>query len=137
MGSWSDLDANYPPGRLTPATAFVVALAQLSEAPVTGDTSWLYDARLGASPDLRERVSRYLHIPPDHFLAEARDLLRPQQRLCIVLNLCDHLLQKDVVRPERHPFVQQTIAAFAISPDELAAHLATLRITRDLSLFPQ
>jgi hypothetical protein len=76
-------------------------------------------------------------MPIDIFLAEAHNLLRPHQRLCIVLNMCDHLLQKEVARPERHPFVQQTIAAFAISPDELTQHLATLRLTRDLSHFPQ
>lgn len=30
MGSWAELDANYPPGALTPATALVVALGHLA-----------------------------------------------------------------------------------------------------------
>jgi hypothetical protein len=85
MGSWTDLDATYPPGRLTPAAAFVVAVARLRGmrsvfvapgqlVPELRRIPLPYDA------DLLERAERFLTIPLGAYLAEAAAVLRPAQR---------------------------------------------------------
>ena len=60
MGAWVGLGANYPPGTLTPATAFVVALGHLE-----GATSVYVDD----DHDVLTRAERYLgQIPIEPFL---------------------------------------------------------------------
>lgn len=63
MGSWSELDANYPPGTLTPATALVVALGHLASA-----RSVHADGRLAAFL----LSSRTVSTPPSNPIMETR-----------------------------------------------------------------
>jgi len=51
MGSWTELDAIYPPRKLTPATALVVALGQL-----VGATSVYEGERLATFLPPRSRL---------------------------------------------------------------------------------
>lgn len=97
MGSWAELDADYPPGALTPAAAFVVALGHLAGASsvyangVDGALAPFFPrSGLAADRDLLDRAERYLqHVALGDFLAEARERLNPQQLRCLLINLLD------------------------------------------------
>jgi hypothetical protein len=140
MGSWSELDANYPPGALTPATALVVALGHLAGATSTyeeGRLAPFLPAGIGYDADLLGRVERYLgEVPLDQFLADAAALLAQGQKLVVVLQLLDRQLAAG--DPSTHRgLVEQIIAGLGVDADLLASHRATLALKNDLSLFPQ
>jgi hypothetical protein len=137
MGSWTDLDADYPPGALTPATALVVALANIAGAAHDADAAIALLPELGFIPGMRERVARYLHeVPLETFLAEARTLLAPRQKQAIALRL--HDAHRAAGAPaERTLLLEQIIAGLGAAPNKLTAdHGAPVR-TSDLELFPQ
>jgi hypothetical protein len=145
MGSWVGLDANYPPGTLTPATAFVVALGHL-----VGATSVYIDAAakqlaaflprhgLDYDHDLLTRAERYLgQVPTEPFLDEARTLLNPEQKLCLALNLLDVALAKGLLRPGDHPRLAQLLEGLGTTAEQLQPYWRVLALKNDLSLFPQ
>lgn len=138
MGSWSDLDATYPPGTLTPATALVVALSHLASVSMFGDPHLpVVPHGLGYDADLRGRVERYLaEVPLDSFLAEAHALLTPRQRLVLALQLLDHQLATGDA-PEGRARLTRILVGIGADMDALAAHRPTLALKHDLSIFPQ
>ena len=140
MGSWSELDANYPPGALTPATALVVALGHLAGATsayAEGRLAPFLPAGIGYDADLLRRVERYLsEVPLDQFLAEASALLSRGQKLVLALQLLDCQLAAGDP-PGQRGLVEQLIAGLGVDADRLAAHRATLALKNALSLFPQ
>lgn len=141
MGSWTDFDANYPPGALTPATAFAVAFGHLYSAAGAYDASgrpaaWL-PRGLGYDHDLLTRIDRYMReVPLDAFLPEAAALLRPRQKLVLALNLLDTAWEAHE-RPEQHPRLSALLEGLGVDINALAGHRATLALLHDLSMFPQ
>ncbi|MFV9507833.1 MAG: hypothetical protein AB4911_25065 [Oscillochloridaceae bacterium umkhey_bin13] len=140
MGSWTELDANYPPGSLTPATALVVALAHLAgtrQIIVNGTRATFLPLGLAYDTDLLERVRRYLNeVALEDFLAEAQRLLSARQRLGIALQL--HAQQLAAGNPlEHHPRLNQLCTGLGVSEPELAPHRVTLALTHDLGCFAQ
>jgi hypothetical protein len=146
MGSWTELDANYPPGALTPATAFVVALGHLtgaSSAYAAGDTGRLADffphpgRGLVADRDLLVRVERYLgEIALDDFLVEARALLDADQTRCLLLNLFDAVLAAGRL-PSDDQIYTRIAAGLGAPAEQIAPYTRALILKNDLSLFPQ
>lgn len=140
MGSWSELDANYPPGALTPATALVVALGHLAGATsayAEGRLDPFLPAGIGYDADLLGRVERYLsEVPLDQFLAEATALLSGGQKLVVALQLLDRQFAAGDP-PSRRDLVAHVIAGLGVDADLLVSHRATLALKNDLSLFPQ
>lgn len=140
MGSWSELDANYPPGALTPATALVVALGHLAGATsayADGRLAPFLPAGIGYDADLLGRVERSLgEVPLDQFLADAAALLAQGQKLVVALQLLDRQLAAGDPATH-HGLVEQIIAGLGVDADLLAAHRMTLALKNDLSLFPQ
>jgi hypothetical protein len=145
MGSWAGLDANYPPGTLTPASAFVVALGHLA-----GATSIYTDAAaprlatflprygLDYDHDLLVRAERYLReVTVEQFLDEAWTLLNPEQKLCLALNLLDATLAQGVARPGDHPRLAQILEGLGMTAEQLQLYWRALAIKNDLGLFPQ
>jgi hypothetical protein len=145
MGSWVGLDANYPPGRLTPATAFVVALGHLAGTrSVYADTvamrlaAFLPKHGLDYDHDLLSRAERYLgQVPIGQFLEEAHRLLNREQKLCLALNLLDATLAQGVLRPGDHPCLTQLLEGLGLAAEQLQPYWQVLIIKNDLSLFPQ
>ena len=144
MGSWVELDAYYPPGTLTPAAAFVVALGHLAGASSvyadgSGGTLAAFFPRRGlaADRDLLERAEHFLrHVALDDFLAEARQRLNPQQLRCLLVNLLDGLLAAGGDSDTRVRF-GVLLEGLGATPDQLEPYLQVLEIKNDLSLFPQ
>lgn len=140
MGSWTELDANYPPGALTPATALVVALGHLAGATsvyTDGRLATFLPASLSYDADLLGRAERYLaEIALEDFLAEAQALLSARQRLVLALQLLDRQLAAGDPS-ERRALVAQICAGVGVSADTLAPHRATLALKNDLGIFPQ
>ncbi len=140
MGSWTDLDATYPPGALTPATALAVALghqAGAASAYAGGGPAPFLPAGLGYDADLLGRIERYLaEVPLEQFLAEARALLSAHQKLVLSLQLLDRQLAAGDP-PAGRALVERIIAGVGADPDALAAPAAALALKNDLSRFPQ
>jgi hypothetical protein len=137
MGSWTDLDANYPPDALTPATALVVALAHIAGATHDADAAIALLPELGYIPGLRERMARYLHeVALDAFLAEAHTLLAPRQQHAIAL-LLHHAHRAAGAPAERTLLLEHIIHGLGVDPAELATYHDAPARTNDLELFPQ
>jgi hypothetical protein len=144
MGSWTELDAYYPPGRLTPAAAFVVALGHLAGASsvyangIDGALAAFFPRHgLAADRDLLERAEHFLNnIALRDFVAEAHERLNPQQLRCLLVNLLDALLASgnDAGTRSRFGLLSEGLGA---TPEQLAPYRHALEIKNDLSVFPQ
>ncbi|RRR76641.1 MAG: hypothetical protein EI684_02605 [Candidatus Viridilinea halotolerans] len=140
MGSWSELDAIYPPLALTPATVLVVALGHVAGATSIyndGQLASFLPAGLGYDAELCARAEHYLAtVPRARFLEESRALLSPRQRLIVALRL--HERQLAAGNPSTsHPLVAQICAGLGVSPGDLAPHRATLALLHDHDSFAQ
>lgn len=136
MGSWSELDANYPPGALTPAAALIVALGMAEGAGSVyaeggRPAAWVPRA-LGLSAELLARAEPHLRAAdPAAFLAEARERLAMQQRLALLANVLDR------AAPGGHAFVERLRCGLGVPDDLLAPIRQALALKNDLGLFPQ
>lgn len=145
MGSWAELDAVYPPGTLTPATAFVVALGHLAGAmSVYADASasrladWLPRQGLSYDHDLLQRAERYLgEVSVEQFLDEARVLLHREQKLCIALNLLDRGLAAGHTRPTDQGVFAQLLEGLGLTAEQIQPYSPALVLKNDLAMFPQ
>jgi hypothetical protein len=145
MGSWTELDANYPPGTLTPAAAMIVALGHLAGArSVYADAdrhalaAFLPTHGLIYDLEVLTRAERYLdEVPVEAFLEQARAILNPEQRRCLMLNLLDRILAQGVARPEKHVFFGQALESLGMTVEQLQPYWQALVIKNDLSVFPQ
>lgn len=147
MGSWAELDAIYPEGKLTPATAFVVSLGHMIGADsVYSDretrTLAPFLTRDGVSSllsaDVLRRAEDYLQERPlDTFLDEANLLLITKQKLSILFNMIDLALEQGVAAPETHPRFTQFRQAFGITEEQIQPYVQGLALKRNLELFPQ
>ena len=144
MGSWTELDAYYPPGTLTPAAALVVALGQLAGArSVYADgaggalAAFFPRHGLAADRDLLDRAEHSLqHVALDDFLAEARQRLNPQQLRCLLVNLLDALLASGDEPRVRSRF-GLLLEGLGATPEQIEPYRQALQIKNDLSVFPQ
>ncbi len=144
MGAWSELDAVYPPGALTPGAALVVALAHLHGATSLYDEQgrlarFVPDARRGLAldRDLIDRIEPYLaRVPFNDFVCEARERLNHQQLRCLALNLLDAALAAGE-RPEAHPRYRALIEGLGITAEMIDPYRHALGLKNDLSIFPQ
>ncbi len=145
MGSWAKLDANYPPGTLTPATALVVALGHLAGArsvyagAVGGPLAAFLPRRgLAYDQDLLARAERYLQeVPVDQFIAEAGGLLNARQKLCLAINLLDALLAAGHAQPHDHAFFGQMLEGLGLTAEQIQPYWPALALKNDLTIFPQ
>jgi hypothetical protein len=144
MGSWSELDAVYPPGALTPAGAFVLACAHLEGAhsmyadPDSGQLASYLPAGISYDAEFCRRSEQLLRdLPLDEFLARAADVLNRQQKFCLALNLLDRTLAAQTGRRDLRPQFVQLSEGLGISMDELQPHIETLRLKNEVNLFPQ
>ncbi|MFQ3633966.1 hypothetical protein [Roseiflexus sp.] len=144
MGGWSELDAVYPPGALTPGAALVVALAHLYGATSLYDgdgalARFVPDARRGLAldRDLTDRIEQYLvRVPFDDFVREARERLNHQQLRCLALNLLDAVLSTGE-HPEACSRYHALMEGLGIPADIITPYRHTLMLKNDLSIFPQ
>jgi hypothetical protein len=142
MGSWVELDAIYPPGALSPATALIVALAHLNE---TGSiyldgklADFLPKQGLAYDAEMIERAEHWLREhTQEEFLDEIGKVLGPEQRLVLMLNVLDRLFASGLAMPERHPLYGRFLEALGLTPDVIAPYRAALVMKNNLAIFPQ
>ena len=143
MGSWAELDANYPPGALSPAAAVIVALCHLAGA----SSIYAADGRLadflprrGLSYDqeLLARAEGHLQrVEIGQFLEQARAMLNPEQKRCLALNLLDFALAEGIRRPEDLPLLTRMLEELGLTAEQIRPHWQTLALKNELWLFPQ
>ncbi|WP_336489471.1 TerB family tellurite resistance protein [Methylobacterium nigriterrae] len=79
-----------------------------------------------------DAVLRYTRsTQPAQFLAEAAPRLRPEQKLCIVLNMIDSAMSDGEAEPGEERLIMQFAQAFGLSEAELTPHFRTLVAKND------
>lgn len=79
-----------------------------------------------------DAVLRYTRATqPAQFLADAAPRLRPDQRLCIVLNMIDSAMADGEAEPGEERLILQFAQAFALPESELTPHFRTLVAKND------
>lgn len=137
MGSWTELDAYYPPDALSPAAAYLVAFAHLYGLDAISSGDGHVHPRLarrshGIVPtaDVLARATHWL-AQPDAFLAQVGRTLNPQQRRCLALNLLDAALDEEL------PLPAGLLEALGCDLGAFREALALLDAKNDRSIFPQ
>ncbi|ACA17332.1 conserved hypothetical protein [Methylobacterium sp. 4-46] len=69
--------------------------------------------------------------PPAQFLAEAAPRLRPDQRLCILLNMIDSAMADGEAEPEEQRLIMQYAQAFGLGESELTPYFKALVAKND------
>ncbi len=69
--------------------------------------------------------------PPQQFLAEATPRLRPDQRLCIVLNMIDSAMADGEAEPGEQRLIMEFSQSFGLSEADLTPHFRTLVAKND------
>jgi uncharacterized tellurite resistance protein B-like protein len=70
----------------------------------------------------------------EQFLADAKELLNPQQKLCILLNITDSLMSDGMADPAEQEMLAETMLAFGVSEDEFKPHFETILIKNTRSV---
>ncbi|MFE1599991.1 TerB family tellurite resistance protein [Methylobacterium sp. ID0610] len=68
---------------------------------------------------------------PDQFLAEVAPKLRPEQRLCIILNMIDSAMSDGEAEPEEQQLIMRFAQAFGLSEGELTPYFRALVAKND------
>jgi uncharacterized tellurite resistance protein B-like protein len=75
---------------------------------------------------------RYVRATPaEQFIAEAAQRLRPDQRLCIVLNMIDSAMSDGEAEPGEQELVMKVAAGWSLPEAELTPHFRTLVAKND------
>lgn len=75
---------------------------------------------------------RYVRsTPPADFAQAAAQRLRPDQRLCIVLNMIDSAMSDGEAEPQEQELIMNMVRAFGLSEAELEPHFRTLVAKND------
>lgn len=86
----------------------------------------------GATRAQVDGAVRYVRsVKPEQFLAEAAPRLRPEQRLCILLNMIDSAMSDGEAEPGEQQLVMQFAAAFGISEAEMTPYFKALVAKND------
>lgn len=86
----------------------------------------------GATRAQVDGAVRYVRsVKPEQFLAEAAPRLRPEQRLCILLNMIDSAMSDGEAEQGEQQLVMQFAAAFGISEAEMTPYFKALVAKND------
>lgn len=86
----------------------------------------------GATRQQVDAVMRYVRATqPDQFLAESAARLRPDQRLCIILNMIDSAMSDGEAEPEEQQLVVKFSSAWGISEAEMTPYFKALVAKND------
>ena len=79
-----------------------------------------------------DTILRYVRATqPAQFLADAAPRLRPEQKLCIVLNMIDSAMADGETEQSEQQLVMQFAEAFGLTEADLTAHFRTLVAKND------
>lgn len=85
-----------------------------------------------ATRDQLNAALRYCRATPaEQFFAEAGRRLRPDQKLCVVLNMIDSAMSDGEAEPQEQQLVMNVIRAFGIAEADLEPHFRTLSAKND------
>ena len=121
---------------LTPRTCLAVALlycmaadGEMDEEEVGHLVSVLGRGATRQQVDAAVRYARATE--PERFLADAAPRLRPDQRLCILLNMIDGAMSDGEAEPEEQRLVMRFAEAWGLPEAELEPHFRTLVAKND------
>ena len=121
---------------LTPRTSLVVSLiycmgadGEMDEEEIGHLVSVL---GRGTSRDQLNAAVRYARATPAaQFLADSQARLRPEQKLCIVLNMIDSAMSDGEAEAGEQQLVRQFSESWGLSESELTKHFQTLVAKND------
>ena len=67
-------------------------------------------------------------------MAAAAPILRPEQRLCIILNMIDSAMADGEAEPQEQQLIMQFAQAFGLTENDLTPHFRTLVAKNDRSV---
>lgn len=86
----------------------------------------------GATQQQLDAALRYVRATrPEQFLAEAAPRLRPEQKLCIILNMIDSAMADGEAEPGEQRLVMRFAEAFGLTEAELTPRFRTLVAKND------
>jgi uncharacterized tellurite resistance protein B-like protein len=124
---------------LTPRNCLVVSLIYCMGADGEIDPEEIghLQSVLGRSTTRAELDAclRYVRATkPEQFAADAAGRLRPEQKLCILLNMIDSAMSDGEAEQEEQDLVMSMARAFGVAEAELETHFRTLVAKNDRSV---
>jgi uncharacterized tellurite resistance protein B-like protein len=88
-----------------------------------------------ATREMLDAALRYCRATPaDQFAAAAAQKLRPEQKLCILLNMIDSAMSDGEAEPGEQQLVMGFVQSWGISQAELEPHFRSLTAKNDRSV---
>ena len=89
----------------------------------------------GATREALNTALRYCRATPvEQWAAEAGPRLRPEQKLCILLNMIDSAMSDGQAEPQEQQLVMNLVGAWGVSQAELETHFRSLAAKNDRSV---
>jgi hypothetical protein len=122
------------PDELTPHLVLAVALLYVasSDGGIHDAPKLQLLAVLGGDEAVFENAATYInHIPFEQFLRDAPSILTTQEKLCVLVNVCDVLLTARNSEPAALALFQRMLTAFGLSAEAFAPYYKTLVLKND------
>jgi len=71
----------------------------------------------------------------EKYLSDAKQLLNPEQKLCILLNITDSLMSDGMADPAEQEMLAATLLAFGVTEEAFKPHFDTILLKNTRSVF--
>ena len=126
------------PTQLTPKIALAVGLLFImaADGEIEAEEIGQLQSVLGSDQDLLETAVKYLRSTSyPNFLSAAAELLNPQQKLCVLINMADSLLSDgSAATAEQHTFIL-ALNAFGMTEESFKPYFETIALKNNRAIF--
>jgi hypothetical protein len=126
--------ADFAPHALTPHRVLAAALAYIASSAADiqdAQRAQLLTVLDGDEASLDEALAYSRHVAFEQFLKDAPSLLSSQEKLCVLVNVCDVLLADPKTQPAALVLFQRMLMAFGLSAEAFAPYYKTLILKND------
>jgi uncharacterized tellurite resistance protein B-like protein len=132
LGNFDDVSSD---GKLTPPLALVVSLLYMMSADgvMAEEEIGRLGAAVGASPTLLKAGLRYVgKVRAPQFLELAVSMLDDNQRMCILLNVCDAMMADGDIDSAEESLFRRMLAAFSVESAGFEPYLNIIFLKNDI-----